>query len=75
MDHSHSRVRTSQRDWCNVLTKLSRHVCEHVLSQLARVVARDSSIAVAGVPDLYVALCEDESVWGFFKRMKGEYLR
>jgi len=50
----------------------SRHVCEHVLRQLSRVVARDSSIAIAGVQDLYVALCEDESIWGLFKRLQGK---
>lgn len=55
-------------------TDFSRHVCEHVLSQLARVVARDSSIAVAGVQDLYVALCEDENIWGLFKRLQGEHV-
>lgn len=49
-----------------------RHICEHVLGQLSRVVARDSSIAVAGVQDLYVALCEDESIWGLFKRLQGK---
>jgi hypothetical protein len=49
-----------------------RHVCEHILSQLARVVVRDSSIAVAGPQDLYVALCEDESIYGLFTRMKGK---
>lgn len=49
-----------------------RHVCEHILSSVARIVARDSGTAVAGPQDLYTALCEDESVWGFFKRMKGE---
>lgn len=52
------------------LTAILEHVCEHILSQLARVVARDSGIASAGVQDLYVALCEDESVWGLFKKMK-----
>ncbi|RXK36716.1 hypothetical protein M231_06023 [Tremella mesenterica] len=52
------------------LTAILEHVCEHVLAQLARVVARDSSISTASVQDLYVALCEDESVWGIFKRMK-----
>jgi hypothetical protein len=51
-----------------------RHIADHVLQQLARVVARDSSITSAGVQDLYVALCEDQTVWGFFKRMKGMFL-
>ncbi|OCF45484.1 hypothetical protein I317_00731 [Kwoniella heveanensis CBS 569] len=52
------------------LTAIIEHVCEHVLSQLASVVGRDSEISVAGPQELYTALCEDESVWGLFKRMK-----
>ncbi|KAK8869856.1 hypothetical protein IAR55_000424 [Kwoniella newhampshirensis] len=52
------------------ITSIIEHVCEHVLSQVARVVARDSGIVVASPQHLYTALCEDESVWGFFKRMK-----
>nr|ODN99640.1 hypothetical protein L204_02073 [Cryptococcus depauperatus CBS 7855] len=52
------------------LTAIIEHVCEHILFQVARVVARDSGINTAGPQDLYTALCEDESVWGFFKRMK-----
>lgn len=50
-----------------------RHICEHILSKLSQVVARDSSIVTANVQDLYTALCEDDSVYGFFKRMDGEY--
>lgn len=69
LGHCYTRVSSTFR---NVGTKLTyRHVCEHVLRQLSRVVARDSSIAVAGVQDLYVALCEDESIWGLFKRLQG----
>ncbi|WWD01439.1 hypothetical protein V866_008383 [Kwoniella sp. B9012] len=52
------------------MTAIIEHVCEHVLSQLASVVARDSEIVVAGPQELYTALCEDESVWGLFKKMK-----
>ncbi|WVF72232.1 hypothetical protein IAT40_007044 [Kwoniella sp. CBS 6097] len=52
------------------LTAIIEHVCEHVLSQLASVVGRDSEITIAGPQELYTALCEDESVWGMFKRMK-----
>ncbi|OWZ73383.1 hypothetical protein AYX14_01106 [Cryptococcus neoformans] len=51
------------------ITAIIEHVCEHILSSVARI-ARDSETAVAGPQDLYTALCEDESVWGFFKRMK-----
>ncbi|KAG8965475.1 hypothetical protein FRC03_000472 [Tulasnella sp. 419] len=42
----------------------------HILSNVARVVARDSSRATAHVNDLYVALCEDDSIYHLFKRMK-----
>ncbi|WWC61148.1 uncharacterized protein I303_103727 [Kwoniella dejecticola CBS 10117] len=52
------------------ITAIIEHVCEHVLSQLASVVARDSEIVVAGPQELYTALCEDVSVWGLFKKMK-----
>ncbi|WVQ98691.1 hypothetical protein IAU59_005822 [Kwoniella sp. CBS 9459] len=52
------------------LTAIIEHVCEHVLAQLASVVGRDSEISVAGPQELYTALCEDESFWGLFKRMK-----
>ncbi|WWC90074.1 uncharacterized protein L201_005007 [Kwoniella dendrophila CBS 6074] len=52
------------------LTAIIEHVCEHILAQLASVVARDSEIVVAGPQELYTALCEDESVWGLFKKMK-----
>ena len=43
----------------------------HVLSNVGRVVARDSSRAIATVNDLFVALCEDVSIYGLFKTMKG----
>ncbi|WWC69484.1 uncharacterized protein I206_103425 [Kwoniella pini CBS 10737] len=52
------------------ITAIIEHVCEHVLTQLASVVARDSEIIVAGPQELYTALCEDESIWGLFKKMK-----
>lgn len=38
---------------------------------MARVVGRDASRSTAQVADLYVALCEDETVYGLFKTMKG----
>lgn len=37
-------------------------------------VARDSSRTTAHVQDLHVALCEDETIYGLFKNMKGESL-
>ncbi|WVQ78066.1 hypothetical protein IAT38_000147 [Cryptococcus sp. DSM 104549] len=52
------------------ITAIIEHVCEHILSQLSRVVARDAGMAVAGPQDLYTALCEDESVWGLFRKMR-----
>ncbi|ORY33772.1 hypothetical protein BCR39DRAFT_267578 [Naematelia encephala] len=52
------------------VTAILEHICEHVLSQLSRVVVRDSSISIASLEDLYTALCEDESIWGMFKRMQ-----
>ncbi|BEJ15212.1 hypothetical protein CspHIS471_0409790 [Cutaneotrichosporon sp. HIS471] len=51
------------------LTAVLEHICEHILSKLSQVVARDSSIVTATVTDLYTALCEDATVYGFFKRM------
>lgn len=43
----------------------------HILSNVGRVIARDSSRANATVNDLFVALCEDDSIYGLFKNMKG----
>ena len=37
----------------------------------AESIARDSSSSVATLQDLYIALCEDEGVWGMFQRMEG----
>ncbi|ODO11498.1 hypothetical protein I350_00278 [Cryptococcus amylolentus CBS 6273] len=54
------------------LTAIIEHLCEHILAQLARVVARDSGSSVASPQDLYTALCEDESIWGVFQRMKAK---
>ncbi|KAH7103061.1 hypothetical protein BKA62DRAFT_698490 [Auriculariales sp. MPI-PUGE-AT-0066] len=45
-------------------------ILEHVLSNVARVVARNSSQSTAHVQDLYVALCEDETIYNLFKSMK-----
>ncbi len=45
----------------------------HVLSNVGRVASRDSSRTVATVHDLFVALCEDSSMYSMFKGMKGAY--
>jgi hypothetical protein len=43
----------------------------HILSNVGRVAARDSSRTSATVNDLFVALCEDDSIYGLFRTMKG----
>ncbi|KAF8345563.1 hypothetical protein F5887DRAFT_884708 [Amanita rubescens] len=45
-------------------------IVEHILSNVAKVTARDSSRTDATIQDLYTALCEDESIYGMFKSMK-----
>lgn len=45
----------------------------HILSNVGRVAARDSSRAIANSQDLFIALCEDSAIYGLFKNMKGEY--
>lgn len=60
----------STTDWhlhSSLLTRSKRHV----LSNVSRVASRDSGRTVATVQDLFVALCEDESVYVMFKSMKG----
>ncbi|TFK43844.1 hypothetical protein BDQ12DRAFT_643549 [Crucibulum laeve] len=52
------------------LTAVLEAMCEHILSNVARVAARDSSRTSATVNDLFVALCEDDSIYGLFKSMK-----
>ncbi|KAK2465956.1 hypothetical protein APHAL10511_001597 [Amanita phalloides] len=42
----------------------------HILGDVAKVTARDSSRTDATIQDLYTALCEDESIYGTFKPMK-----
>jgi hypothetical protein len=49
-------------------------VRRHTLGIVGRVAARDSSRNVATVQDLFVALCEDSSMYGLFKTMKGTHL-
>ncbi|KAH8092459.1 hypothetical protein BXZ70DRAFT_950979 [Cristinia sonorae] len=52
------------------LTAILEHICGHILSLVSRVVARDSSRAVATVQDLFVALYEDEGSYETFKNMR-----
>lgn len=52
------------------LTAILESMCEHILSNVGRVAARDSSRTNATVNDLFVALCEDDSIYGLFRAMK-----
>ncbi|KAL5487695.1 hypothetical protein ACEPAI_5803 [Sanghuangporus weigelae] len=52
------------------LTAIVEHVCEHVLSNTGRVASRDSSRSTATLQDLFLALCEDDAIYGLFKIMK-----
>lgn len=52
------------------LTAIVESICEHVLSNVSRVAARDSSRATANSQDLFIALCEDSAIYGLFKNMK-----
>ncbi|KAI6163236.1 hypothetical protein EDD17DRAFT_1477037 [Pisolithus thermaeus] len=52
------------------LTAIIESICEHVLSNVSRVAARDSSRATANSQDLFIALCEDSAIYGLFKNMK-----
>ncbi|KAF5387953.1 hypothetical protein D9615_000662 [Tricholomella constricta] len=52
------------------LTAILEAMCEHILSNVGRVAARDSSRTSATVQDLFVALCEDHSIYDLFKTMK-----
>ncbi|KAH8118657.1 hypothetical protein DFH11DRAFT_1686758 [Phellopilus nigrolimitatus] len=45
-------------------------IIEHVLTNTGRVASRDSSRSTATLQDLYVALCEDDTIFGLFKNMK-----
>ncbi|KAK7470255.1 hypothetical protein VKT23_001689 [Stygiomarasmius scandens] len=51
------------------LTAILEAMCEHILSNVGRVASRDSSRNTATVNDVFVALCEDESIYGLFKTM------
>ncbi|CAK5262909.1 unnamed protein product [Mycena citricolor] len=52
------------------LTAILESMCEHILSNVGRVVARDSSRTSAMVQDVFVALCEDHSIYPLFKSMR-----
>ncbi|KAI0089258.1 hypothetical protein BDY19DRAFT_1056842 [Irpex rosettiformis] len=52
------------------LTAILEHICQHGLSNVSRVAARDSSRTLATVHDLFVALCEDPAIYSTFKTMK-----
>ncbi|CCM03353.1 uncharacterized protein FIBRA_05482 [Fibroporia radiculosa] len=52
------------------LTAILESICEHILSNVSSVAARDSSRTIATVQDIYIALCEDDAIYGTFKSMK-----
>ncbi|TDL29649.1 hypothetical protein BD410DRAFT_33872 [Rickenella mellea] len=52
------------------LTAILEAICEHVLSNTGRVTARDSSRTAATLQDLYVGLCEDDTVYPLFRTMR-----
>ena len=56
----------------NLYPEHSHLLCRHILSNVARVAARDSSRNHATLHDLFVALCEDQSIYTLFKDMKGD---
>jgi hypothetical protein len=43
----------------------------HILSNVGKVAARDSSRTSATLQELFVALCEDDAIYSLFKSMKG----
>lgn len=53
------------------ISYLTANFHRHILSNVGRVAARDSSRTNATVNDLFVALCEDDSIYGLFRTMKG----
>ncbi|TFY74052.1 hypothetical protein EWM64_g9960 [Hericium alpestre] len=52
------------------LTAILESICEHILSNVGRVATRDSSSTTATLHDLFIALCEDDSMYTLFKAMK-----
>jgi len=57
------------------LTAILEYICEHILSNVSSVAARDSSRTIATVQDVFVALCEDDTMYGTFRGMKGGFRR
>ncbi|KAG6910139.1 hypothetical protein DXG01_012898 [Tephrocybe rancida] len=55
------------------LTAILEAMCEHILTSVGRVAARDSSRTNATAHDLYIALCEDDTIYGLFKSMRAVY--
>ncbi|KAJ3520688.1 hypothetical protein NM688_g9126 [Phlebia brevispora] len=51
------------------LTAILEHICQHILSSVSLVTARDSSRTVATVHQLFTALCEDATLYTTFKAM------
>ncbi|KAJ7228169.1 hypothetical protein GGX14DRAFT_611536 [Mycena pura] len=56
------------------LTAILESICEHILSNVGRVAARDSSRTSATVQDVFVALCEDHAIYALFKSMRGVHV-
>ncbi|KAH9854926.1 hypothetical protein C2E23DRAFT_725457 [Lenzites betulinus] len=52
------------------LTAILEAICEHVLSNVSRVAARDSARTLATIQDLFTALGEDDALYGTLKSMK-----
>ena len=61
----------SQAVSISLLQPLQTPFHRHILSNVGRVAARDSSRTNATVNDLFVALCEDDSIYGLFRTLKG----
>lgn len=56
---------------CAAVVTDVRHLTNELLTQLGRVVERDSNSVFCGPSDLFTALAEDERYWGWFARFKG----
>ncbi|KAK0206893.1 hypothetical protein DFS33DRAFT_1317748 [Desarmillaria ectypa] len=69
-NHLHAPSPTLVAPAALYLTAILEAMCEHVLSNVGRVASRDSSRTSATVHDVFVALCEDETIYGLFKTMK-----
>lgn len=71
--HSSPQIRLRVSCSCALIFLCSDKYDRHVLSNVGRVVARDSGRVVAAAQDLFVALCEDSTFYSTFKSMKGIY--